>query len=108
MSKGNANNSLLTLYEMAEGEANREVDTKQLAERMKIDYGDEASKLGRYWHEEAKVDWGSFDRVFLTPTGRATAERLIETNKQQANASFRLPVEMTKCPQCGQYIRATA
>lgn len=92
---------LLTVYEMAEGEANREVDTKQLAERLGIDYDKEASKLGRYWREQGMVDWVSFGRVLMTGKGQAKAEELIEAND-------RLALETINCPNCQNATRASA
>src|SRR5438270_859475 len=68
---------LLTLYELAEGEANRDVNTKQLAERMGIDYDNEASKIGRYLREEELISWGTFAWIAMTPKGRAEAERIM-------------------------------
>jgi len=99
---------LLTVYDMAEGEANRDVPTKQLAERVGIDNDEETSKLGRYWREEGMVDWGSFDRIFLTPKGRTKAEELIEVSDVLVTAGRTIDTEMKKCPGCSSDIRLAA
>jgi hypothetical protein len=75
---------LLTLYELAVGEANRDVNTKQLAERMEIDYDNEASKIGRYLREEELISWGTFAWIAMTPKGRSEAERImVETYRSK-------------------------
>lgn len=68
---------LLTLYEIAEGDANRDILTKQIAERIGIDYDNEASKIGRYLREEGLVSWGSFEWIAMTHKGRVEAERIM-------------------------------
>jgi len=97
---------LLTIYELAQSEANIEVSTIKVAELMGIDYDTEAPKLGGYWRGKRIVDWRSFERIFLTPNGVDAAERIIEANEQQVRSN---PLdENIKCPDCRQEIRAAA
>jgi serine/threonine-protein kinase len=97
---------LLTIYELAQSEANIEVSTIKVAELMGIDYDAEAPKLGGYWRGKRIVDWGSFERIFLTPNGVDAAERIIEANEQQVRSNP--PDKNIKCPDCREEIRAAA
>src|SRR5437773_12362214 len=96
---------LVVLYEMADGDADRGVNTKELGERLGIDYDHEAPRIARYWRGQEMVDWGSFDRIFLTARGQSKAEELIEANEQ---AISKVSDETMNCPQCRHATRTTA
>src|ERR1051325_2556571 len=69
---------LVTLWEMHAGNYGGDVSTKQLAERIGIDYDTEASRIGQFLRGEGLISWMSFDRVFLEPKGRLIAEDIVE------------------------------
>lgn len=69
---------LLTIFEMAEGEANRDVVTKDLMKRLNMD-DPELSKIARVLNDEGLVTWMSFQRVAVTPAGRREAESIMES-----------------------------
>lgn len=98
---------LLAIYESAEGDANRQVNTKQVAELLGINYGNEASKLGGYWRGKGMLDWESFERIFLTPNGVDAAERILEAAEQQPRSNPSSDKNIN-CPGCRQSIRSTA
>src|SRR5437763_16678875 len=81
---------LLTVYELAEGNANRDILTDDLTKAVGVD-AEEIRKLSQYWRDEGMVRWTSFERIHLTPLGRSKAEGFIESNEQKP-----------RCPDCGQ------
>jgi ribosomal protein L40E len=83
---------LIAVYELAEGQAYKAVDVTVLAERLGIDYRNEATKTARYWLDKKILDGGPFDAVFLTTDGVAQAEMIVDETEVQATTK--------KCPRC--------
>jgi hypothetical protein len=52
--------------------------TKEVCQRIGIDYDTEGSIIGQYLRGEDLVTWSSFDWISLTPKGRRGAESIVD------------------------------
>ncbi len=69
---------MVTLWEMHAGNYGGDRPTKELCQRIGIDYDTEGSIIGQYLRGEDLVTWSSSDWISLTPKGRREAERIVE------------------------------
>lgn len=69
---------LLTMYRLSEGQADKTVLTEDVAKAMKIDYGTEASAIGRFLGNEGLITWNNFTFTALTHKGILEVEKITE------------------------------
>lgn len=68
---------LVALWAMHAGNYGGDRPTREVCERIGIDYDTDGSKVGQHLRGEGLVTWGSFDWISLTVEGRREAERIV-------------------------------
>lgn len=69
---------LVTLWEMHGGNYGGDRPTRELCNRIGIDYETDGHIVGQYLYRAELVKWGSFDWISLTPKGIMEAEKIVE------------------------------
>jgi len=67
---------LIAHLELHAGNYGGDVMTREICNKIGINYDTEASIIAQYLRGEELISWSSFDRVFLEPKGRKEAERI--------------------------------
>ncbi len=101
---------LVALWEAHAGNYGGDQSTREVCQKIGIDYDTEGSVIGQYLYKRGFVKWSSFDWVSLTTEGIIEAERLVEEREKLSEDSISasaasMPIE---CPKCNYVVRSSA